>query len=75
MDTVTLREQDHELSLTLPSGVRQRLGYKAGDELTLVEVEDGLKLVRHDAELELQLRLADEVLSEQAETLRELARR
>lgn len=75
MATVTLRADGDEVGLVLPEELRHRLGFKAGDELTLVEVEDGLKLIRHDAELASQLRLVDEVLDEQADTLRELARR
>lgn len=75
MDTVTLRQHGNEVGLMLPDELRHRLGYEAGEELTVVEVSDGLKLVRHDAELGLQIRLAHEVLLEQAETLRELAKR
>ena len=75
MDTVVLRQHGDEVGFMLPDKLRQRLGYEAGEELTGVEVPDGLKLIRHDAELELQIRLAHEVLAEQAETLRELAKR
>ena len=75
MDTVTLREQDHELSLTLPNEIRQRLGYKAGDELTLVEVEDGLKLVRQPSKLDRQMKLARKVLHDHAGVLQALASR
>ena len=75
MDTVTLREQGDGLSLTLPSGIRQRLGYKAGDTLTLVEVEDGLKLVRQPSKLDRQMELAQKVLRDHAGVLQALASR
>ena len=51
------------------------MGFEAGQDLTLVELADGVKLVKRNARLERQMELAREVLREQADALRELTER
>ncbi len=51
------------------------MGFEVGQELTLIELADGIKLVKRNLELERQLTLAREVLREQDLALRELAKR
>ncbi len=75
MAMVTLRKQGDSLGISVPSDTRIRMGFEAGQELTLVELADGIKLVKRNLELELQLQLAREVLREQADALQELAKR
>lgn len=75
MAMVTLRKQGNSLGISVPSDTRIRMGFEAGQELTLVELADGIKLVKRNLELELQLQLAREVLREQADALQELAKR
>ena len=48
---------------------------EVGQDLTLVELADGVKLVKRNLKLERQMQLAREVLREQADALQELARR
>ena len=51
------------------------MGFEAGQDLTLVELADGVKLVKRNLRLERQMELAREVLREQADALQELAKR
>ena len=75
MDTVVIRKQGNSVGVTLPAETRIRLGLEVGQELTLVEMADGLKLVKRNLKLERQMLLAREVLREQADALQELAKR
>ena len=75
MTTVTVRRQGNSLGITFPAETRVRMGLEVGQDLTLVELADGLKLVKRNVELERQMALAREVLREQADVLQELAKR
>ncbi|HYZ61239.1 MAG TPA: AbrB/MazE/SpoVT family DNA-binding domain-containing protein [Acetobacteraceae bacterium] len=75
MTTVLLRREGDAIGLTLPAEMSTRLGLEPGQELTVVELADGVKLIKRNPALERQMALAGEVLVEQAEALRELARR
>ena len=73
MAYVTLRKQGNSVGITFPSDVRNRLGFEVGQCLTIVEVEDGVKLVRRSIELEDQLTIARTMLRKQADILQGLA--
>jgi putative addiction module antidote len=75
MDTVTLRKQGNSVGIALPAEIRIRMGLEVGQELTLIELADGIKLVKRNLTLERQLDLARDVLREQADALQELAKR
>ena len=75
MNTVTLRKQGNSVGIALPAETRIRMGLEIGQELTLIELADGIKLVKRNLTLERQLDLAREVLREQADALQELAKR
>ena len=75
MATVTLRKQGNSIGITFPAETRIRMGFEVGQNLTLVELADGVKLVKRNLVLERQMQLAREVLREQADTLQELAKR
>ena len=75
MATVTLRKQGSSIGVTFPAETRIRMGFEVGQDLTLVELADGVKLVKRNLVLERQMQLAREVLREQADTLQELANR
>lgn len=75
MVTVTIRQQGNSIGVTFPAETRIRMGFEVGQDLTLVELADGVKLVRRNPVLERQMQLAREVLREQADTLQELAKR
>ena len=75
MTRVTLRKQGNSIGVTFPAETRIRMGFEVGQDLTLVELADGVKLVKRNLVLERQMHLAREVLREQADTLQELAKR
>ena len=75
MTRVTLRKQGNSIGVTFPAETRIRMGFEIGQDLTLVELADGVKLVKRNLVLERQMQLAREVLREQADTLQELAKR
>lgn len=74
MVTVTIRKQGNSIGVSFPAETRIRMGFEVGQDLTLVKLADGVKLVKRDLVLERQMRLAREVLREQADTLQELAK-
>jgi antitoxin component of MazEF toxin-antitoxin module len=75
MSIVTVRKQGNSVGITFPAETRIRMGFEVGQDLTLVELADGVKLVKRNLRLERQLELAREVLREQADALQELAKR
>jgi len=56
MNTVTLRKQGNSIGVALPAETRIRLGLEVGQELTLIELADGIKLVKRNLKLERQFR-------------------
>lgn len=75
MSKVTLRRQGNSVGVTFPADTRVRMGFEVGQDLTLIELADGVKLVKRNLALERQMQLAREVLREQADALQELAKR
>lgn len=75
METVVVRKQGNSVGITLPAEIRIRLGLEVGQELTLVEMADGIKLVKRNLKLERQMQMARDTLREQADVLQELAKR
>ena len=73
--SVTIRKTGNSIGIALPAETRIRLGLEVGQELTLVELSDGIKLVKRNLELERQMAAARDVLREQADVLQELAKR
>jgi antitoxin component of MazEF toxin-antitoxin module len=70
-----VRKQGNSVGVSFPAETRVRMGFEVGQELTLIELADGIKLVKRNLALERQLDLAREVLREQADVLQELAKR
>ncbi len=75
MTIVTVRRQGNSVGVTFPAETRVRMGFEVGQDLTLIELADGVKLVKRNLELERQLELARQVMREQADVLQELAKR
>jgi antitoxin component of MazEF toxin-antitoxin module len=74
MSTVTLRKQGNSVGFTIPADVRARMGLEVGQDMLVIELNDGIKLVPRSTKLERQLRLAEQVLRENATISRELAK-
>ena len=55
MATVTLRKQGNSIGVTFPAETRIRMGFEVGQDLTLVELADGVKLVKRNLVLERQM--------------------
>ncbi|MFT9220581.1 AbrB/MazE/SpoVT family DNA-binding domain-containing protein [Gluconobacter oxydans] len=75
MEIVVVRKQGNSVGVTLPAETRVRLGLEVGQELTLVEMADGIKLVKRNLRSERQMQMARETLREQADVLQGLAKR
>jgi antitoxin component of MazEF toxin-antitoxin module len=75
MATVTVRRQGNSVGVIFPAETRIRMGFEVGQDLTLIELADGVKLVKRNLQLERQMELARDVLREQADALQELAKR
>ncbi|MFT8719566.1 AbrB/MazE/SpoVT family DNA-binding domain-containing protein [Acetobacter sp.] len=75
MEIVVVRKQGNSVGVTLPAETRVRLGLEVGQELTLVEMADGIKLVKRNLRFERQMQMARETLREQADVLQGLAKR
>ena len=85
MGTTTRVRLDHQGRVFIPDGVRDRLGVKEGDEITLVEDDDGVHLRTHEQAIRAIQRLvrqyvpedvslSDELIAERrAEAAREAA--
>ena len=70
---VAIQQQGNAVGIELPQDVRTWMGLEVGQQLTLIELHDGLKLVRRSAALERQLDVARKPLKEQADVLQALA--
>ena len=68
MNSVTIRKQGNSVGIALPAETRIRMGLEVGQELTLIELADGIKLVKRNPALERQIQSARDVLREQVFT-------
>jgi hypothetical protein len=75
MTTVTLRRRSNSVGVTFAAEIHIRMGFKVRLDPTLVDLADGVKLVKRNPKLERKLQLARKVLREQADVLQELAKR
>lgn len=74
MKHVTIRKIGNSLGVVLPREVLAKLRVGEGDKLFLVESADGMRITPHDPEFERQMQVADEVMHEYRDVLRELAK-
>ncbi len=61
--------------ITLPKEVLNKLGVAKGDNLYLYETEDGYKITSYNEDLINELELAKEIMREDKELLRVLAKK
>jgi putative addiction module antidote len=75
METLTVRKVGNSLGATFPKEVVATLDVHEGDRLFLVRVPDGYMLTPFDPEFEEQMAIAREIMHEDRDILRELAKR
>lgn len=73
MNTV-IRKIGNSEGVIIPKEILERLHLKAGDNLTLVESRDGIRLIPVSADLSAQLEAAREGMDKYRVALRELAK-
>lgn len=71
---VKVRKIGNSLGITLPKEHLARLNLEEGDEVSLVESEDGLAIYPYDPEFEKTMELAREGMRNYRNALRELAK-
>jgi putative addiction module antidote len=60
--------------VVLPKDVLAKLGVEQGDQLSLIDSEDGVQLKPYEADFESQMTAAREVMVRRKRALRELAK-
>jgi putative addiction module antidote len=72
---LTLKRVGNSTGLILPKDLLSQLGMVEGDELfASVNAKGGLELSPFNPDFETSMRLADEIIEEYKDTLRELAK-
>ena len=69
-----LKKIGNSLGVILPKKFLDAKGFVSGDSFTVIDVEDGFKLVPYDAEFELKMEIAKRIMREHRDVLRELAK-
>jgi len=69
-----LKKIGNSLGVTLPKKFLDGKGLAEGDSFTIIEIEDGFKLVPYDAEFEHKMDIAKRIMREHRDVLRELAK-
>jgi putative addiction module antidote len=71
---VTLRKMGGSVGATLPKDMAERLHVQAGDEVFIVETEDGVLLTPYDPEFQRAMEAYERSASKYRNALRELAK-
>lgn len=71
---VKVTQVGNSLGVILPKEIVERLGIARGQQLTVSQTADGIELSPYDPEFEKQMRLAEEIMDQYRDTLRELAK-
>lgn len=74
MTTAQITEVGASLGIVLPPNVLQKLNVATGDELCLVDTPNGVEMLSLTPAQAAQLKVAREVIAENRESLRELAK-
>jgi len=75
MVTLKIRRIGNSLGVVLPREVLARLRAGEGDEVFFTESPDGFRLTPYDEEFARQMEAAEQVMREDRDALRELAKR
>jgi putative addiction module antidote len=74
LTTAKVTKIGNSLGVILPKDVLARLKVSAGDSLFLVEAPGGYRLTPYDPEFERQMTIANKIMKEDRDILRELAK-
>ena len=74
MQHVKVTQVGNSLGVVLPKEVVDRLGIARGHHLALSVTANGIELSPFDPEFEEQMRVAEEIMDQYRDTLRELAK-
>lgn len=74
MTALKLTRIGNSVGVVLPKDVLARLDLEAGDTLYLTESPDGYRITPYDAAFETQMRVAEKVMRENRDVLRQLAK-
>lgn len=64
----------NSLAVRIPQNVAERLGLHKGDEVFLIDTEDGFRITPFDPDFAEQMRVAKGVISRYRNALRELSK-
>jgi putative addiction module antidote len=74
MTTLTIRKIGNSEGVILPKEILARLHVSEGDSLYVTETPDGVALRTYDPAFEKQMEMAERVMREDRDVLRELAK-
>ncbi len=74
MNVLTVRRVGNSLGVILPKEVLAKLSVGEGEKIYLTETPEDFRVTANNAEFELQMQLAQEVMRDYRDTLRELAK-
>ena len=74
MTALKLSRIGNSVGMVLPKELLSRLRLREGDTVYLTESPDGYRLTPYDAEFEAQMKVAEDVMRENRDVLRQLAK-
>ena len=74
MTTLKVTTTGNSLAVRIPQNVAERLGLHKGDEVFLIDTEDGFRITPYNLEFAEQMRVARGIMRRYRNALRELAK-
>ena len=74
MTALKLSRIGNSVGVVLPKELLGRLRLREGDTVYLTESPDGYRLTPYDAEFEAQIKVAEDIMRENRDVLRQLAK-
>jgi putative addiction module antidote len=74
MSALTIRRVGNSLGVILPKEVLTKLKVVEGDKIYLSDAPGGMRVTASNAEFEQQMKIAEQVMHEYRDVLRELAK-
>lgn len=71
--TLKITTVGNSLGIVLPKNILEKLHVEKGDSLYIIETSNGIELTSHDPEFAEQMAVAEKVMREDRDLLRELA--